>query len=332
MYFTCTAVASPVAEHEHAVQTCTHKGLEVLQDLCHVTGESSFLCKETIRLALTPELNNQHLADSFLRILLPSTTTFSMSNYHLEKSILFVGYAWRTDLFSIHRNITGEISRQISWKAELTNRLSQVSLPSQTKALLLEIVAPIDHFEWKLGMTPKVAHSLGLGDRRPAVPYEDIKSQKIAEVSQVFIRAVTLDRILWALGIGTLSPCIQYIHNDFDSIAPLTPLDMSHFSERLVLMEQHLKVMNEDNDNIGYPTSSSLGNKLLCAITSVKHEAAGTFHTVTSHLYYVATVMLLLLVSEGKRSPEEVESTFKSVVPFHVIGLEFRIVSSCLIL
>lgn len=97
-------------------------------------------------------------------------------------------------------------------------------------------------------------------------------------------------------------------------------------------MEQHLKVMNEDNDNIGYPTSSSLGNKLLCAITSVKHEAAGTFHTVTSHLYYVATVMLLLLVSEGKRSPEEVESTFKSVVPFHVIGLEFRIVSSCLIL
>ena len=68
MYFTCTAVASPVAEHEHAVQTCTHKGLEALQDLCHVTVESSFLCKETIRLALTPELNNQHLADSFLRI------------------------------------------------------------------------------------------------------------------------------------------------------------------------------------------------------------------------------------------------------------------------
>lgn len=226
-------------------------------------------------------------------------------------------------MFSIHRNATGETSRQFSWHTELTNRLGQVCLPSQTKDLLLEIVIPLDHFEWSLPRPAnlKVAHSLGLGHTPPAIPYEDIKSQKVAEVVQVFLRAITLDRILWALGIGILpGPCIQYFHNDFDSATALTPLDMSHFKELLASMEQRLKLMNEGIDNTAY-SGSTLGYKLLCGITSVKHEAAGTFHTMVSNLYYVATVMLLLLTSYGKGDPAKVEKTFKSVVPFHSIAL-----------
>lgn len=219
-------------------------------------------------------------------------------------------------MFSIHRNVTGDTSWRISWKTELTNRLSQVSLPNQTKDLLLEIVTPIDRFERE--MPAKVAHSLGLGPTPPAIPYEEIRSQKISQVSSVFLRAITLDRILWALGIGTLGPGIQYIHDDFESTIAPTPLDMSRFNERLVVMEQRLKVMNEDGDGVEHPTPrpSTLEYKLWCGITTVKHEAAGAFHTLSSHLYYVATVMLLLLTSERKRSPAEVESAFKSVVPF----------------
>jgi hypothetical protein len=70
--------------------------------------------------------------------------------YHLEKSILFVGFAWRTNLFSIHRNANVPAPREISFVEELTGRLSQVSLPGRTEGVLMNMVTFIDTFEAKL--------------------------------------------------------------------------------------------------------------------------------------------------------------------------------------
>jgi hypothetical protein len=215
-----------------------------------------------------------------------------MSQYQIEKSILFVGYAWRTDMFSIHRNVEKQIIWENSFADELKIRLSQVSqaLPGRTPHVLLNMVTSIDTFEASLGCYPQAVHSFGLGDTLPDdEPYRGCPPTVLAELATTFLRAIVVDRILWALCVGTLDPFTQYIQDDFNT--EVKNQDFTRFHAPIHSIAQYLAVC--EDDSIGYSDTLS-GDNIRLGLSSVKHEGLGALHNVASQLYYAAAIFLLL--------------------------------------
>ena len=151
------------------------------------------------------------------------------------------------------------------------------------------MVSSIDEFEAKLQRYPTGITALGLGDKPPEYPYCDIPYHLLNDLATTFISAIIVDRILWALHIGTLEPFgIQYVHGDFEN--QVRVLDLSLFNERIASIAQHFAVMEEYS--MEYPNSLP-GDNVRCGVASVRHEALGRLHQVASQLYYAATVFLL---------------------------------------
>jgi hypothetical protein len=158
------------------------------------------------------------------------------------------------------------------------------------------MVTEIDNFNLALSDCPREALiGLGLCDTRPREPYEGVHGKFLAKLANVFLRAVIVDRILWALCIGILEPFTQYLNDDFPHEG-LT-LDMSRFDGNISSMAQCLVVLSDDR---GVEFSESLyGDNLRCGVSSITHGGMGTFHNVISQLYFAATLILFLgIVSE----------------------------------
>jgi hypothetical protein len=225
-------------------------------------------------------------------LLVLQRSTSEMPQYPIEKSILFVGYSWRTDMFSIHRNLNLQITREKSFADELKMRLSQVSqaLPGRTSHVLLNMVTFIDRFEAGLGRYPQAVNSLGLGDTRPDdEPYRGCPATVLADLANTFLRAIIVDRILWALCVGTLEPFTQYIQDDFN--IEVKEQDLARFHAPIKSIVQYLDVC--EDHAIEYPDALS-GDNIRCGISSVKHEGLGALHNIASQLYYAAAIFLLL--------------------------------------
>ena len=201
-----------------------------------------------------------------------------------------MGFAWRTDLFSIQRSDNLQTPCSNSFSDETQTRLKQVSLPGRTYDAILNMVAYIDDYEQKLSEDNfTLVQGLGLGKTRPKTLYEGIQGWTLGNLANVFLRAVIVDRILWALCIGVLEPFTQYINDDFPVEVP--NLDLSLFEEPIIAIAHHLAIC----EDIGIEYSDSLhGDNLRCGVSGIQHEALGVLHSRFAQLYYVASVILSL--------------------------------------
>ena len=209
--------------------------------------------------------------------------------YSIEKSILFVGFAWRTDMFSVHGR--GAEPREELLASRLQKKIVGLThrIPGRVPAVLAHMVSSIDKFEAKLQLYPAGITALGLGDKPPDYPYCNIPQHLLNDLATTYISAIIVDRILWALHIGTLEPLgIQYVHGDFQN--QVRVLDLSLYNERIVSIAQRFAAT--EDYGVQYPDSLP-GDNVRCGVASVKHEAFGGLHQVASQLYYAATVFLL---------------------------------------
>jgi hypothetical protein len=210
-------------------------------------------------------------------------------SHQIEYSIPFVGFPWRTDLFSIHNKETTPRSK--SFADEICTRLKPVHLPGRTFNAVLNMASSIDEYEQILSDPGKidVVKGLGLGDTYPKVPYDGISGVLSAKLANIFIRAVIIDRILWALCIGIVEPFTRYINDDFPSEG--ANLDMADFEAPIASIAQYLAVCEDRPIEF---SSSLTGDNLRCGVSTVKHEGLARFHNVASQLYYAANLMLFL--------------------------------------
>jgi hypothetical protein len=218
-----------------------------------------------------------------------------MPLYQLEHSIPFVTFPWRTSLFSIHNR---ENLRSISFKQEIGHRLQQVTLPGRTLQAILNMASSIDAFEAQLQDPSKtdLVMVLGLGHRKPQDPYDRNLGAVSGKLAQVFLCAVIIDRILWALSINNLEPLIRYINDDFP--AKVEPLDMGLFVQPISEVAASLAVCEDREVNY---SDSLTGDNLRCGVATIRHGGLAKFHNVASHLYYTASLILFLgTVSEFK--------------------------------
>ena len=149
----------------------------------------------------------------------------------------------------------------------------------------------IDVFESQLVEKPAAAIlGLGLANRRPRVPYDGVYGQFLSRLANIFLRAVIVDRILWALRIGTVEPFTQYIHNDFT--AEVNELDMSEHHTTIITLAARFAA-SQVNGDMEY-SNSIHGDNLRCGFSTVKHETLSIVHNVASQLYYAATLFIIL--------------------------------------
>lgn len=207
----------------------------------------------------------------------------------LEYAIPFVTFHWRTQFFSIHNRQT---TRTRSFKEEIESQLPHDTLPGRTKNAILNMANSIDEFEDKLlsdEAKRELVVDLGLGDIKPKAPFDKNYGILSGQLANAFVRAVIIDRIMWALSINVLDPFTRYINDDFPGQD--VKLDMATFEAPIFSIAKSLAVC-EDND-IQYSNSLS-GDNLRCGVATIKHEGLARFHHVASHLCYTANLILFL--------------------------------------
>ena len=179
----------------------------------------------------------------------------------LEYSIHFVTFHWRTSLFSIHHR---ETPRTTSFREEVHTRLGQVMLPGRTLDAILNMADTIDTFEKELVHPSKtdLVKVLGLGNTKPKVPYDRNLGYLSGKLALVFLCAVIIDRVLWALALNILEPLTRYINDDFP--LHVEHLDMAQFAKPMADVAQALAVC-EDRE-VHYPDSLT-GDNLRCVRT-----------------------------------------------------------------
>ena len=205
----------------------------------------------------------------------------------LEYSIPFVSFPWRTTVFSIHR----ETSRTTTFQQDIKHRLQQVALPGRTLEVILNMANLIDTFEQQLEDPTKsnLVLFLGLSDIRPKDPFDRNLGKLSGKMAHVFLRAVIIDRILWALTIDVLEPFTRYINEDFP--AEIATLDMQRFLQPMSDIANSFAAC-EDRE---VEFSETLpGDGLRCGVATIRHEGLARIHNLASHLYYTASLILFL--------------------------------------
>jgi hypothetical protein len=157
------------------------------------------------------------------------------------------------------------------------------------------MVTSIDEFEAALGCYPQAVKSFGLGETPPDdEPYRGCPPTVLADLATTFLRAIIVDRILWALCVGTLEPFTQYIQDGFNT--EVKNQDFTRFDAPIHSIAQYLTVC--EDHSIEYSDTLS-GDNMRLGFSSVKHEGLGILHNVASQLYYAAAIFLLLGTVSG---------------------------------
>jgi hypothetical protein len=149
----------------------------------------------------------------------------------------------------------------------------------------------IDAFEQELEHPSKahVVRFLGLGDIKPTDPFGQNLGHLSGKLAHLFLRAVIIDRILWALAINVLEPFIRYINDDFP--AEFAVLDMEDFVQPMSEVAASFAAC-EDRE-VEY-SETLTGDNLRCGVATIRHAGLARFHNVASHLYYTASLILFL--------------------------------------
>ena len=207
-----------------------------------------------------------------------------MTPSQLEYSIPFVSYHWRTTLFSIHNRETPRIT---TFHEEVKRRSQQVTLPGRTLEVILNMATYIDDFEKDLEDPARqdLVINLGMGDKKPIQPFYKNSGALSGKLAHAYLRAIIIDRVLWALAIDVLEPLVRYINDDFP--AEFAELDMKRFVQPMAdvaVCEDHM---------VPYP-ETVLGDGFRCGIAAIRHEGLAKLHNVASQLYYSASLMVFL--------------------------------------